>query len=165
MASALKGGAKLTKYLDDMQKQVAQGAVLRVGFLEGAMHPGETENAPEVPVAQVAAWNEWGDPAKGRVARPFFRNMIEAKKGGWGRSMATILQNNGGDIVNALELMGDGIKGQLVRSINEFTDPPLKPATIARKGFDKPLIASADMLRAVAWEVKTGDASEQEATS
>lgn len=157
---AMSGGAKLTKYLDDQQRKVAQGALLRVGFLEGAMHPSKSPNGEAVSVAQVAAWNEWGDPEKGRVPRPFFRNMVGAKKGGWGRSMGNILQANGGNIIGALELMGEGIKNQLQRSINEFTDPPLRPSTIARKGFDKPLIESADMLRAAAWEVKTGESEE-----
>lgn len=140
--------------------------MLRVGFLEGAMHPSKSPNGKEVSAAQVAAWNEWGDTStdeKGNVIRqprPFFRNMVAAKKGGWGRSMATILQANDGNVVKSLELMGDGIKNQLIRSINEFTDPPLKQSTIDRKGFDKPLIDYADMLRAVAWEVKTGETEE-----
>lgn len=157
---AMKGGAKLGRYLDDQQKKVAEGALLRVGFLEGATHPGKTPNAPSVPVAQVAAWNEWGDPEHNRPPRAFFRQMVEAKKGGWGSSIAKILKANGGDIVNALTLMGEGMRGQLQTSINEFTDPPLSPRTIKAKGFDKPLIDKADMLRAAAYEVKTGGANE-----
>jgi hypothetical protein len=151
---AVRGGEKLLAHLAMIQKNMAKGGVLRVGFLEGAMHPGEKEGDPAIPVAQVAAWNEFGDPKHGRPPRPFFRNMIAAKSPGWGRSMANILKNNGNDAANALQLMGTGIAGQLQRSINEFETPALAARTIAAKGFDKPLIKTADMLRGVGFEVK-----------
>ena len=151
--TALKGGAKLLAKLGEVQRKMATGSVLRVGFLEGAMHPSKSPNGEPVPVAQVAAWNEWGDPDNNRPPRPFFRTMVEEKKDGWGRSMANILKANGYDVNNALQLMGQGIKGQLQHSINEFTDPPLADSTIKAKGFDKPLVDTGDMLRGVAYEI------------
>ncbi|MDN5158227.1 hypothetical protein LVK59_28730, partial [Escherichia coli] len=38
-------------------------------------------------------------------------------------------------------------------SIRAFESPPLSPITIARKGFDKPLIDTGDMQKSVSYEV------------
>lgn len=160
--STMRGGANLRKYLSDVQKQAAKDRLLRVGFLADSTHTTKREGGKIVPTAQIAAWNEWGNPdpkdgSPARPPRPFFRNMVEEKKGGWGRSLANLLKNNGGDMEKALVLMGEGIKGQLQKSINEFQDPPLAPATVKAKGFDKPLIDTAEMLRAVDFQVFEGE--------
>lgn len=162
MASPLKGGAKLGQYLTELQRKAADGMMVRVGFLEGSMHTSKSENGEVIPTAQIAAWNEWGDPDKGRPPRPFFRNMVEAKKGGWGKSLANLLKNNGGNAYDALDAMGMGMASQLQGSINEFTDPPLAEATIKAKHFPKPLIDTGEMLRAVGSEVITGETEEPE---
>ena len=155
--SALKGGAAIKKYLSEAQRKASEGMMLRVGFLKGSMHTAKTPNGEIVPTAQVAAWNEFGDPGHNRPPRPFFRNMVEAKKGGWGKSMANLLKQNGGNVADMMDAMGVGISGQLQHSINEFTDPPLAKSTIAAKGFSKPLIDTGEMLRAVDFEVVQGD--------
>lgn len=153
----MKGGSNLRKYLNDAQQKAAKGMLVRVGFLEGSTHTSKSGSGEIVQTAQVAAWNEWGDPKHNRPPRPFFRQMIESKKGGWGRSMANILKNNNGDVRGMMVLMGEGIKGQLQHSINEFTDPPLAASTIKAKGFDKPLVDTAEMLRAVDFQVFEGE--------
>lgn len=162
MAKAVKGGAKVAQYLTELQRKAADGMMVRVGFLEGSMHTTKTENGEQVSNAQVAAWNEWGNPDKGRPPRPFFRNMVQAKQGGWGKSLANLLKNNGGNAYDALDAMGMGISSQLQGSINEFADPPLAEATVKEKGFGKPLIDTGEMLRAVASEVVVGKTEEQE---
>lgn len=154
--SNLRGGAALKKYLSDAQRKAGAGMLLRVGFLEGSTHTSKSPNGEIVPTAQVAAWNEWGDPDKGRPPRPFFRQMVAEKKSGWGKSMANLLKENGGNLSDMMDAMGVGISGQLQHSINEFDDPPLKPATIRAKGFAKPLIDTGEMLRAVDFEVVQG---------
>ena len=156
MASPLKGGAKLAQYLRETEKEFARNWLLRVGFLQDSTHTSKSKNGETVPTAQVAAWNEWGDQDKGRPPRPFFRNMVQAKKGGWGKSLANIMKNTG-NMEQSMALMGEGIKGQLQSSINEFTDPPLAESTIKEKGFDKPLIDTAEMLRAVDFQVFEGE--------
>ena len=50
--------------------------------------------------------------------------------------------------------VGALIAGQLQKSINETNNPPLSPRTIARKGFDKPLIDTGHMWNSVNFEVK-----------
>lgn len=156
----MAGGKALRKYLNELDQKAATDRLLRVGFLGDSMHTAKNANGKIVPTAQVAAWNEWGNPEGNggpkRPPRPFFRSMVQEKKGTWGNSLAKLLKNNGGDMEKALALMGEGIKGQLQHSINEFSDPPLADATVKAKGFSKPLIDTAEMLRAVDYQVLEG---------
>lgn len=145
--ASLKGGDALRRRLENIAKRLDGKQEVRVGFLEGATYPDGT------PVATVAAANEFGRPDKGQPPRPFFRQMIEENSPNWGRQIGKLLKANGGDSAAALDAMGSVIKGQLQRSINQFTSPPLAPSTIAAKGFDKPLIETAHMLRSVDYEV------------
>ncbi|WP_414499432.1 hypothetical protein [Zymobacter sp. IVIA_12111.31 C1] len=145
--ASLKGGDALKRRLANIAKRLDGAQELRVGFLEGAAYPDGT------PVATVAATNEFGRPDKGQPPRPFFRTMIDENSPNWGRQIGKLLKANGGDSAAALDAMGSVIKGQLQRSINQFTSPPLAPSTVAAKGFDKPLIDTAHMLRSVDYEV------------
>lgn len=148
MAVKMTGGGKLQALL---RKAVAidRGPMVRVGFM------GESTYTDHTPVAAVALANEFGDPAHGRPPRPFFRNMIAAKSPGWGEALAAIVRAQGQNIDPraALDTMGEGIKLQLIGSIETLTDPSLSPKTIARKGFDKPLLDTDVMRDAVASEL------------
>ena len=75
--------------------------------------------------------------------RPFFRNMIAAKKGGWGAQLGDALKAARFDTHKALAKMGAEIEGQLSDSIETFTSPPLAKSTIKAKGFAQPLIGGA----------------------
>jgi hypothetical protein len=119
----LSGGSRLEAALSDLARKVAVPATLRVGFLEGARYPDGT------PVAMVAATQNFGAPAKGIPPRPFFSNMIAAKSDGWGPSLARILERNGYDAVQSLELLAEGIKGQLREAIVATNSPPNAMAT------------------------------------
>lgn len=87
-------------------------------------------------------------------ARPFFRHMIAEKSPGWGAKMAKALKAADCNVDVAFARMGEGIKGQLQESIRSFVSPALAKSTIRKKGFDKPLIDSGDMLRAVDYDIK-----------
>jgi hypothetical protein len=145
----VKGGDKLPKALAELGKMVTKAAKLRVGFLEKARYPDGT------PVAMIAAINEYGAPSRGQPPRPFFRRMISAKQNEWAPAIADLLKSNGMDAEKALELAGAAIAGQLRQSITDLVDPPLAPSTIAKKGFDKPLIDTGQMLSSVDHEVKS----------
>jgi hypothetical protein len=143
----MKGGDLLRTKLEDIARKAENAELLRVGFLEGATYPDGT------PVALVAAVNEYGNPAKNQPPRPFFRQMIAAKSPGWGASMAKLMKTSGFDADKTLNLMGEGIRGQLQGSINGFSSVPLAPSTIAAKGFDKQLIDTSVMLKSVTFDV------------
>lgn len=148
MAIGFRGGDQLRMKLNGIAEKIGRGKKVRVGFLEGATYPDGT------PVATVAAIQEFGSQTI--PARPFFREMISEKKDGWGASLGNLLKASDMDSAKALNLMGEGIEGQLKQSINELMQPPLAPSTIARKGFDKPLIDTAHMRNSVSHEVDGG---------
>jgi hypothetical protein len=134
--------------LDEVAK--APRAIVKVGFLGGATYPDGTS------VAMVAAVNEFGAPSRGQPPRPFFRNMIAEQSPTWGAKVAAIMKTNGADVMATLDVMGQEIQGRLIQSINTLTEPPLAASTIARKGFDKPLIDTSLMVKSVSYEVKSG---------
>ena len=148
MDAVLSGVAKLEQTLRDLAKDVENPATLKVGFLQGARYPDGTS------VAMVAAINEFGAPSRGQPPRPFFRNMIRDKSKEWGPALAVLLKANDMDAKKSLEQAGAAIAGQLRQSITDLTSPPLKPSTIRRKGFDKPLIDTGHMLASVDFEVE-----------
>lgn len=145
--ASIKGGHKLRQALAALSAKLSEPGTLRVGFLAGATAP----NGDSIPLR--AAMNEYGH---GNVPpRPFFRNMIAAKSGEWPAGIAHQLKVTKCDAKLTLERTGEAIKGQLQESILDLWAPPLSPKTIAKKGFDKPLIEHGDMINAAAWEVTT----------
>jgi hypothetical protein len=144
----VKGGDKLERVLRELSRKVSDGATLRAGFLAGATYPNGT------PVATVAAVHNWGAPAKGIPPRPFFSNVVKAGQKTWGGILANLLKTNQMDARKALQLMGEGIKGQIQTEIGSGKFVPLKPATVRRKGFAQTLIDTGHMQNSVDFEVK-----------
>ena len=147
--AVLRGGDRVDAYMAKIAARIKKTGTLRVGFLEGATYDDGT------PVAMIAAIQNFGAPAMGIPPRPFFSNMIAAKSANWGPSLARILHNNGYDVEKGLAMLGKGIAGQLRQSIVDTNAPPLAEATIARKGFDKPLVDTSHMLNSIEAEVIT----------
>jgi hypothetical protein len=145
--STINGGDRLKAALDHIARRLDKGGTLRVGFLEGATAP----NGQSLPLR--AALNEFGHGTA--PPRSFFRNMIAEKADEWPPAIAGLLKSTDYDVDRTLKLTGEAIKGQLQKSILDLWEPPLAPSTIARKGFDKPLIEHGDMINAAAFEVKT----------
>lgn len=145
----IKGGNKLAAALEELAKKVSKTATLRVGFLENATYPDGT------PVAMVAMIQDFGAPGAGIPPRPFFRNMVAAKSAGWPAALAANLKAKNYDVTAALDLVGEGIEGQLRQSITDTNSPPLSPKTVARKGSAKPLVDTGHMLNSVAHDLKS----------
>lgn len=146
---AMTGGDKLRARLEKMAQSIEDAGKLRVGFLKNATYPDGTK------VAQVAYENEFGRHGKPYVPpRPYFRNMIAARKGQWAKAISVLMKSSGHDAGRALPLLGEFIKGDLQQSIRDFTTPGNAPFTIRKKGFDKPLIDTGHMLRSVDYEVQ-----------
>lgn len=119
---------------------------LKVGFLEGSTYDGV------IPVPMVAATNEFGNPANNQPPRPFFRNAISNHEAEWQEAAARFIEN-GDETRDVLSLLGEVIVDDIKESIRTLDAPPLSPVTIARKGFDKPLIDTSNMLNSVSYEV------------
>lgn len=86
-------------------------------------------------------------------ARPYFRGMIQKNKGDWGPALGKIVKASDYDSSVALARLGKMVEEQLQDSIREFNDPKNAKSTVAKKGFDDPLVESAHMLNSVDSEV------------
>lgn len=143
----VSGGEQFKVRLDDLCRRLESARGVRVGFLENARYP----DGKSVPM--IAAINEFGAPSRGQPPRPFFRRMIQAKRGEWPEAVKNLLISTGYDVNRTLEQTGEAIAGQLRQSIVDLVDPPLAPSTVRRKGFAKPLIDTSQMLNSVSYEV------------
>ncbi|MBI1213628.1 MAG: hypothetical protein GC190_19390 [Alphaproteobacteria bacterium] len=122
----VKGGEKANKVLADLAAKLSRPGTLRVGFLEGARYPDGTS------VAMVAALQNFGTRTIPR--RPFFTNMVKDKQDEWGPALAALLPAHDYDAKIALEILGEGIAGQLRQSIIDTYSPPLSPITVMLRG-------------------------------
>ncbi len=155
----MKGGERLEQALRQIRDKVRKGAEVRVGFLENATYPDGTK------VATVAAINNFGAPAAGIPARPFFSQMIARESPSWGEKFAEVLMQDDYDADAALEHMGDDIAAELRQSILEFSGAPLSPVTLllrarfpTREG-----MTFADVMQA-RHDVATGDHLKKDGT-
>ncbi len=103
-----------------------------------------------VPVATKAAAHEFGTS---RVpARPFMRPTVAAQRDAWMRQLAqgskAILRGEATPegVLEALALRAAGDVAKAIRAVNA---PPLSPKTVKRKGFEKPLVDTGQMLQSV----------------
>ena len=126
---------------------------LRVGFLEGSTYPG----GASTPL--IAAIQEFGAPKVGIPPRPFFRNMIAAKKGEWPKAAANLLKSDF-DIRRMLNVLGEGIAGQLQQSIIDTNQPPLSQVTLMlrkMKAENPDLVVTRSIVEDARRRVKAGE--------
>lgn len=133
--------AALSKYKD-------MNASVRVGVLENATYPDGT------PVAMVAFWNEYG--TRTSPVRAFFRTTVSENKKNWVLSVQNLMKIHN-DPKRVMGLIGVHMQEQIVQSINTWSDPPNSAYTIAKKGFDKPLVERGIMMRSIKSEVGEGE--------
>lgn len=129
--------AALSKYKD-------MNASVRVGVLENATYPDGT------PVAMVAFWNEYG--TRTSPVRAFFRTTVSEQKKNWVLSVQNLMKMHN-DPKQVMGLIGVHMQEQIVQSINTWSDPPNSAYTIAKKGFDKPLVETGLLMRSIKSEV------------
>ena len=133
--------AALSKYKD-------MNASVRAGVLENATYPDGT------PVAMVAFWNEYG--TRTSPVRAFFRTTVSENKKNWVLSVQNLMKMHN-DPKRVMGLIGVHMQEQIVQSINTWSDPPNSAYTIAKKGFDKPLVETGLLMRSIKSEVGEGE--------
>ena len=131
-----------------LKKYSEMNASVRVGVLENATYPDGT------PVAMVAFWNEYG--TKTSPVRAFFRTTVSDQKKNWVLSVQNLMKMHD-DPKKVMGLIGEHMRGQIVQSINTWTDPPNAPYTVRMKGFNKPLVDQGIMMRSISYEVNSED--------
>ena len=121
--SIVTGGQQFEEALKRLGKRLGTAREVRIGFMEDATYPDGTH------VASVAAINNFGAPAAGIPARPFFTDMIVAKSAGWAPRFAESLKATDYSAKMALGRLGLVIDSQLRRSIVEYSAVPNSPVT------------------------------------
>ena len=147
--ATIEGGERLKEYLADLSKKVSRAGAVKIGFFEGRSYPDKNST----PVALVAAIQNFGAPSKGIPPRPFMSNAVRNNSDSWGPMLGKILPAVDFDASVALGQMGEVIAGEIRKSVDETNDPPLAKATIAAKGFSKPLIDSGLLRRSIEYKV------------
>lgn len=146
--ATISGGDKLQAALDKIARNLTKASSVEIGFMDSATYPDG------IPVALVAAVNEFGRPSVGQPPRPFFRNAIADNREYWPSDVGAALKATDYDAARALDLVGQEIQEEIVSSIVDFSGVPLSPATIKKKGFEKQLVDTGVMMRSVTHRVK-----------
>ena len=136
---------KIKATLDRVPKEF-NGLVAQVGLPSGINYEDGT------PVAQVAAIQEFGAPAKKIPPRPFIRPTVAEQKEQWTKIIAKSIPKVVEDKMTAfdvLDLVGRVAAADIQTKISSIYSPPLSPITIKRKGSSKPLIETGLMLASV----------------
>lgn len=152
----INGGDKFKEFLQTLLKQKAS---VNVGFFEDAKYPDGLQ------IAEVAVGNEFGYINEtGAVVppRPFMQPTLEENKSKWVRVLKQQItaQQDKIDIKKALSAVGFVAMNDIKNKIDwwaEQGEPRNAAATIAKKGFDSPLINSGMMRDAVNYEVVTNE--------
>ena len=163
MATRVRGGQKLDKFLRDARAAQSRSKKVDVGFFSSARYPpvrqGKNGGQKQTPhfVATVAAFNEFGTSA-GTPERPFFRNAIaDAKKPILEILKAGIDPKDMTMDARLAGIVGEKMKSEIQKSIINLRDPPNAPRTIKRKGSSNPLIDTGFMNMSVSYNVDNAD--------
>lgn len=158
--AVLSGGSGLNGALKAIAERLSNARAVNVGFQDGSTDDKGMSNATK------AFLNEYGTAKT--PSRPFFRNMIAKEKGAWAGDIKQALKSSNYDGNIALGAVGDVIAGQLRKSINDLTSPPLAMSTVLaranryadkRRGsvknvsIAKPLIDTHSMIDSITSEV------------
>lgn len=141
----VKGGDMVNQTLSLYASKRFKSKGVQVGFLNGATEADGTL------VALVAALNEYG--TRNMPPRPFFRNAIAKNDKKWGAHFVKGMKNTNGDVDRVFDALGTEMADDIKASIIKLRSPKLAASTIARKGFDKPLIDTHTMLDNVTYKV------------
>jgi hypothetical protein len=125
------------------------GKTIKAGVLEGA---GSEANGASI--AEVATYNEYG--TRRIPSRPFIAIATDESKGWQGeikRQVGGITSS--ADVNGALNTIGEQMKKDIKNVIGDRSKlKPNAPSTIAKKGFDAPLIDTGKLQEAIDYEVK-----------
>ena len=134
---------------NNLKKSFAKAEMLedRLGWFEENQYGSDNEN---LPMAQVAQWQNEGVASKNIPPRPFFTVGFPGalKKGANDASFKRIVTAvaNGQDVFKALHKEGDSFRQTLRQVMIDWDTPRNAPLTVELKGFDDPLIETSELI-------------------
>lgn len=132
-------------------------ASVRVGILSDAPKKEREGATGKYSLLEVAAVHEFGAPRAGIPARSFIRATIDERTEDIARLERVMLAKVvAGDIElkPALDAVGAKVAGWIQQRIAAGIDPPLSPATVAKKKSSTPLVDTGQLRSAVSWLVE-----------
>lgn len=134
-------------------------AYVKVGVLE-ANGSAEVDGGDGLTMAELAAIHEYGAPRAGIPARSFIRNTFSDSEGA-AKLKAFMVRTAKGliqeklEVAQALNQLGAFAQSLIKKRIKEHIPPPLKPATVKRKGSSTPLVDTGQLINSITWEIKS----------
>lgn len=143
-----KAWKQLARHLKSIKRE---GASIRVGVLSSATR----EDGADMVV--IAAVHEFGSPSIGVPERSFIRSGIREERDSLVKLLNVVARSIVGEKMTVDEGLGRlGLWAQTVvrkKIISGTITPPLAASTIARKGSDKPLIDTGQLVNSITWEI------------
>lgn len=140
---------------EELSKRFKNGSghQVKVGILrDSGKHDGS-----DLTVAHIAAIHEFGAPNANIPERSFMRATMDEKSSEIAalakKLMRGVVEGKSSE-TTALGLLGAFIQSLFRAKINSGLKPPLKPATISRKGSSKPLIDTGQLINSIDFEVE-----------
>lgn len=141
-------------------ERMGEGRV-KVGVL--ASKGGDAPHAAGSPITlvELAAIHEFGSPSRGIPERSFIRKTFDLRRDVFNRvveKLARGVLDGTVDYHKALEVLGAWGAAQVRDRITKGAGvpPPLKDATITRKGSSRPLVVTGRLLQSITYEVVFG---------
>jgi len=138
--------------LDQVLKRL-QDSSITVGVHKdaGSYESGET-------VVDVATYNEFGTPDI--PERPFLRTTIQANsakyKGEFEKAYLEAIRG-GMNLRASAAFIGNLARDDIQQKIKDIKEPPNAASTVAKKGFDDPLIKTRKLWASIKWKFYYGD--------
>lgn len=85
--------------------------------------------------------------------RPFFRNALAKNRKKWFKFFTTQIKNTL-DLDKSLNLTGEIMRGDIIKSLTNTTTPPNAPSTIKQKGSSHPLIDTGFLRASISYEIR-----------
>ena len=145
--------ANINDLLADLYDLTGEDIGVKIGVLENATVV--TKDGRTMHVAEYAMYNEFGT---GRIQpRPAIRSTFDECEEEWFTLLGNLLWG-GTDAERALNNVGAFAAQAIKKNIRDWSDPPNKKSTIARKNSkrDDPLVDSQAYLDNIAYEIVTG---------
>ena len=147
-----KTSGKSDKFLKSLVKRLGGDTDILVGVpADAAPYPDGTS------VAMVGAIHEFGQG--GQHERSFIRTSFDEHQKKYIKMAQKLVKRvveKGGDIEMVAELIGTEAAADVVDNINTISTPENADSTVARKGFDNPLVETGHLKQSIRHEVKTG---------
>jgi len=154
-----------TKKWDAIRKAVAKAGAshVRVGVLQSKGGSATAESG--ISMVELAAIHEFGAPGAGIPERSFIRSTLRVRKAAElarvQTKLATAIIEKNMPVKKALGILGSWAATECKNTITQTAiPPPLKAATIARKGSDRALVDTGRLLGAISYEVVEGGEEE-----